>query len=187
MRAVALLVVVVAASLLAGCFGAASGPGIPEHALSAKAWGREGAPQGKTLYGVAELWQQKYGPAGRGAFGGALVVSVTDVPILDERDHVPGQLEAYQRAEGITLRKTGSEALTLANIGMEATADVYDVEGGGVPAKAIIVQVYCEDPDALVVAVGYGALPSTGGLLGKASLDIYGQARGLVAALACRA
>ena len=183
---VALLLVVP----LAGCLGSADGPGIPQSALAAKQWGRDGEPSVKTLYGLAEVRQQAYGPGGQGTFGGALVVSVTDVPLVDEAKYVPDQLEAYQRSQGITLTKRGTESLALANLGQSVTADLYDVETaapGVSAARAIIVQVRCEDPDTFVVAVGYGATGTSGGLLGGGTLDVYAQSRDLVQALACRA
>lgn len=176
---------------LAGCLGSADGPGIPQDDLAAKRWGRDGEPSVRSLYGLAEVRQQAYGPGGSGTFGGILVVSVTDVPILDEEDHVPGQIAAYERSQGITLEKRGSEAVTLPNAGgQQVTADLYDVEtaaAGVGAAKAILLQVHCESPDTFVVAVGYGATGTSGGLLGGGTLDVYAQARDLVKALACRA
>lgn len=193
-RASILAAVLVLVGSLAGCLGGASGPGIPQSDLSAKQWGRDGEPSTRTLYGLAEIRQQAYGPGGTGKFGGALVVSVTDVPLVDEEDHVPEQVAAYERSQGITLRKTGTETMTLSNVGgLKAAADLYDVEtsaAGVGAAKAVILQVHCEEPDVFVVAVGYGATATSAGgplgLPGGGSVDVYDQARGLVQALDCQ-
>lgn len=176
---------------LAGCLGSADGPGIPQKDLGAKQWGRDGEPSVRSLYGIAEVRQQAYGPGGSGKFGGILVVSVTEVPIIDEEDHVPDQIAAYERSQGITLKKRGTETVTLPNAGgQKVTADLYDVQTNAVgvdAARAILLQVHCESPDTFVVAVGYGALGTSGGLLGGGTLDVYAQSRDLVKALACRA
>lgn len=181
-RSLRMLAPLVAVLALAGCLGAAVGPGVPAADLNDHGW-QPVTSEAQTLFGLLEISRNEYAPRAGSDAAGVLVVAVTDVPFLDEASRVPEQIDAYAARNGLTFTPVGSLDLALPNRGITVPATEYDVEGAPVPARALVATFSCDEPDVLVVTVGYGALPTGAGPFGTA--DLYGDAKEVAAAAAC--
>ncbi len=185
MRRILPLALVLAITLpVAGCLGGVTAAGIPNDALTVNSsrWTLEDESESSLLGGAVALYQRQYAPANAAAsvFGGILIVSASDLPLLPEDRALPYAIEKAEEGEGMTLEEAGSVNLRLTNVdNLDVKGTLYNVKGKDVPAQGLLIDFYC--PDAYVVGLAYGA--KDGGVLGGASP--FEQAKTLLSRIAC--
>lgn len=177
------LALALVAPLTAGCLGSVTPASIPEQALSQNGWSETRDERQSIAGGLAEVVTREYTKGGTQALAGAIVATLNDIPILDERERlIPIALEQVEEQQGITLRETGTRTLQLTNLGVTVTGTEYDIEGAALPAKGVLFTPSCGD---FVVVVAYGTLPQQGGVLGGSAPDRYGEARDVARTVTC--
>ncbi len=186
MRRIALFLAIVLAIPLTGCLGSVSPAGIPEDSLtvSGQRWKLASDDDSSILMGAVALNQRKYVSANSAAsvFGGILIVSTNNLPLVPEDRALPYALEQAESGEGMKLEEAGTIVLTLANIdNKEVTGTLYNVKGKDVPAQGLLIDFYC--PDSYIIGLAYGAKDSS--ILG--GLSPYEQAKTLLSRVACSA
>lgn len=142
----------VAALLTAGCLGSVEAATIPQESMPS-GWSEKNSESDSLVLGLGSLELRDYGPSGND-FSGATIATMNDLPIVDERDQVlPRAIERVEEQRGVRFTNPTGLTVQLTNLGQEAPATEYDVEGAGGPAKALIVTPDC---DAFVIAAGFG-------------------------------
>lgn len=179
MRRTLLVATLVVATSLTGCLGSPDAAEIPSSTLQENDWKKTSDTRESVAGGLAEKVTKQYRPRSAGGplggasdLAGAIVVSATDAPLLDESRFIPQALEQVERQRNIELTKTGSTQLDLVNLDTTANADVYTFSKGGVDGRAVLFTPSCS---AFVVTVGYGVLVD----------DLFQEAKNVASGVAC--
>ncbi len=162
-----------------GCLGGVTPAEIPQSTLTQKGWSETSSSSESLVAGMGEKVTKEYRPNGGTDLTGVIVVSVNDVPILDESRFIPQALEQVEQERNIELTEAGSTTLSLVNLDGSIEADVYDFQKSGASGKAVLFTPSCS---SFVVVVGYG-VTGAGGLGGVDTT--YQEAKNTARAVAC--
>lgn len=172
--------VVMATLLTAGCLGGVDAAEIPEQTLQDNDWREDDVSEESVALGLGEIVTKDYRPQNSMGASGAMVVTTTDVPILDERRFLPQAIEDVEEERNMQFNKADTTTIQLPELGIEVEGDVYNFQKSGVDGKAV---VFTSDAcDSFVVGVGYGV---TGGGGFGADPVTYQEARRVVSQLVC--
>lgn len=162
---------------LAGCLGSVDPATIPAEALERHDWSRQASTSQNLVLGLGDLEIRGYGPGS--GFAGATLASANDVPVVSEENRVlPRAIQRVEEKRGVRFKDPSETTIRLENRGTTVQATVYDVEGAGGPAKAVLFTPNC---GPFVIVAGYGT--TTSGLFGGASP--YDEARDVVGSVVC--
>ncbi len=145
----------VALVLTAGCLGGVDAAEIPDQTLSQEGWELKSEERDSVVLGMGEKVSREYGKRG-GVAGvmGVMVVTVNDVPLVDEKKFIPGALEEVEKSQGIQFEETGTTQLSLTNLDTTVSATEYRVTKDNLNGDAVLFTPNC---GSFVVVVGYGA------------------------------
>lgn len=153
MRRHLLVAALVAAVSLSGCLGSVTPATVPQSTLDDEGWVEKDSTSDSLFLGVGSVERRNYGPPGDD-FTGATVATVSDLPVIDEREQLlPRAIENVEEERGVSFEDPTSKSVQLTNMDQEAPATEYDVKGAGGPAKALVITPNCEP---FVVAAGFG-------------------------------
>lgn len=114
--------------------------------------------------------QVKYSAPGGAISGGAYFITVGNFPLIPEGSLVKGQVVSQAAAQGVTLTKTGTQAVSLLQLGSrQVSGTTYDATLQGYPgvtAKALEVDFACPNGHGYVVGLAYGTVGQSGGAFG---------------------
>ena len=181
-RVLALLAALSAAA--AGCLGAIEPAGLPQAALTQEGWSLRSEESDARLGGLVDVLSRAYAPVDsrRAALGaGVTVVTVTDVPLVDEARFLPDAIASVEQDRGVRFVERGGRSVQTSVGAVEGTE--YDVEGAGVAARALLFLPPCP---SFVVVIAYGALERGPVLLGGGA-DLYEDAVRVARHAACSA
>ncbi len=171
-----LVMVVLVVPLVAGCLGDVDAAELPDP--EAQGWSMTSEDRDEMAFGFVEIVTKEYEPDGSLGTTGVIVASAPSVPLFDESQLLPMALEQVEQERGITLTKVDETSLTLTNLGMDTSAEVYDFQKDGAEGQTILFTPgAC---DAFVVVVGYGI--TAAGMFGETA---YQEARDMAASVVC--
>lgn len=162
-----------------GCLGGVTPAEIPKSTLNQQGWSQTSSTSESLVAGMGEKVTKEYRPNGGTDLTGVIVVSVNDVPILDESRFIPQALEQVEEKRNIQLNEAGSTTLTLINLDGSTDADLYDFQKSGASGKAVLFTPNCS---SFVVVVGYG-VTGAGGISGFETT--YQEAKNTARGVAC--
>lgn len=176
MRRALLAAFVLVLPFVAGCLGDVSAAELPDP--QANGWSMTSEDREEMAFGFVEVVTKEYEPDGAMGTTGVMVTSAPNFPLFDESQLLPMALEQVEEDRGITLTKVDETTLTLTNLDMETSADVYDFQKSGAEGQAVLfTPSAC---DSFVVVVGYGI--TAAGMFGEAT---YQEARNMAANVVC--
>ena len=172
------------AVVLPGCLGSVSPASIPAATLQANDWHQARESRESRAAGLVDIVSRDYAPVEeRTALGsGVSVVSVTNVPILDEKRFIPAAVERIEKDRGVQFNEVGSRVVELTNIG-RTTGTEYTISGASLPGRALLLTPDCGD---FIVLVAWGATTiGPAALISGRDRDLYEEAIGVAKAVEC--
>jgi hypothetical protein len=178
MRRRLLVATVALAALAAGCLSVSAAE-VPEEDLNANSWQEHSESRETVAMGMAEVVTTEYRPSNDAGVTGVIVATAPNVPIYDESNLLPRAIEQVEQKRNIDLTKTGQTDLSLSNLDVQTSADVYDFEKNG--AQGQLVPFEAPGCDDFVVVAGYGITDPVGAI----AEATYGEARDMATAVVC--